>query len=408
MFGISEDRWIDIVTVSSVLAAAGFGMLGLFSEFKVDGKITRSGRLAAGGIALSAMLSILLGVLQDRNDARDNRERNRRADTERAEQKQRFYTQALAFADLTGRMTSLVGTQKTQLGLLAEQNGVQQALLARTTGLLQSTNQLGLSQESNTGRMLRWMWNDTNRVVPSAFAAMIQVTCPKSREALAESEDPIEAIFFDRAAFPKIFNSSWAAMLEYSGAGASGDSGAVLLAQDPRPVVALQSGAEAQTLDPVEIVSFTFNALNNGSKDDATEKMAPITSWVGRTLTLRLMGTNAGFAERVAKATHVPIGPRLSANRFSELEDFPHAVGGRTAVRVSACQARMVVLLHSRVVAESQGRIYEMLPGLYSNGEFGPMSDADRQRNEARVLGFLAIAFDPVTIPRDALPHFAN
>jgi len=168
---------VDILTVSSVVSAAAFGALGLFTDYKKDGKVTRYGFIAAIGILLSAVMSIAVGLLQDRIES------ERRAEAAKSERAKRD-EEDKRFGEQINRLTFVSAT----LG----------DLMADTQRSLLLTEQIGTQQRTSTDRTLRTMWEDAHRIDPSGISATVNYVCMLKKGAslpLLLSENPYMEIY---------------------------------------------------------------------------------------------------------------------------------------------------------------------------------------------------------------------
>jgi hypothetical protein len=367
MLEISAERWVAILTVTSILAAAGFGMLGLFSDYKQDGKVTWAGRIAAGGIALSAMLSILLGVAQDHVDAAKDNARRSEADRERAEQKARFDAQAKAFAGLTGQMGASLDTQALQLAELKRQNAMQQGLVTRTTALLRTTTQLGRQQEGNTLRVLQRMWNDSTWVSADSLSANVSALCgarPGKRPPAILPADALVKLTVSEKGQPESDEIELTAM-------------DVHRINPDSPLVSIQLATLGSFL-PAE--------------RKAAEALGPIESWKHRTARIEILGYRPGLVAAIAEAGGLPIP------EAKPLADYPHLVnegeGPGRALVTDSCLMWITLSIHARIVATGSGKIFEVLP--YDGGDQGI------------IPGYVSIYFPKLDIDPEALPRFAK
>jgi hypothetical protein len=167
LFSISNERWLDVISKASLLFAAGFGLLGLLTDYKKDGKITRWGKIAAAGIVASAVLSIAAGFFRDRMEA----EAATAAKAQRNLEASRFDVQLGQLKNLN-RTMSLVNRRNTTLlasaqgSLLAQERLLtsQGALLSSARRSMLLTAGLTAQERENTGRVLRGLWDEENRV----------------------------------------------------------------------------------------------------------------------------------------------------------------------------------------------------------------------------------------------------
>ncbi len=399
ILGIREETWVDIFTAVSALSAAFFGMLALFTDFKKDGRITRYGRMAVIGIALSATISIGLTLLKSRIDLRKSADAENKARAQRADEATRFKAQEDALKSLAGQM----GTALTQL---RSQNVLQKNLVAKTQDLFRTTQALSAKQDSSTLQVLRRMWQDTNLVTPQALAAVVQISCEfdgggdSGSEADAESWSMATELTARRSVV-RMIGAGWTANLRYTTAAGhrASTGGFAVSASDPRDYPEFENPA-----DPTQSVSFAFGGATMGEQ---LEEMAAIESWAGRDVLLTLSGPAPGLARRWATVAKAPVPGDVAANEIPALERLDEPLGGRTAIAIPQCTANMAVTLHSRLIAEGTGSIFEVTPGLFTHGELGAMSDEQRKDSEKAFPGYVMIVFEPAKVRAEAIPRFA-
>jgi hypothetical protein len=119
---VDDQTWVDVITKASLLAAAGFGLLGLLTDYKKDGRITRWGKVAAGGIVLSAVLSILSGSLKNNVQARASAAANRKERIERDVQAGRFARQIAQLQSLNERMAGVNRDSRTLIANMEDRS----------------------------------------------------------------------------------------------------------------------------------------------------------------------------------------------------------------------------------------------------------------------------------------------
>lgn len=370
MLGISDDLWVKILTVASVLSAAGFGMLGLFTDYKREGKITAFGRLAVGGIALSAALSILLGVLRDKIDAVAAAAAAARAEHERKVEQKRFAEQTNRLMGLADQMALSLGQQKQQLDRQQAQHVLQQALVARSASLMRLTSTLRDEQGADTLRMLRRMWSDANWVSPDRISVTVMFLCQ-----VAPGRN-----------LPSFASDDWSAGLEIL-ADAPTDEATALIHSTRYASFAPRS------LDPVsamQLVTFSpFESLESAT----VERIGPVEFWRDRDVSLQMIGSNPELARRVYQAADEMLPPARPASDFEGLSG--EIYDGRNAVPIETCTTQMSLKVNFRIVAESFGKIYEVLPD-----EAAPEDDGR--------AGFVSVVFQPADVLPQALPSFTN
>lgn len=156
----TEVLLIRFVGICSVLSAAIFALLGLFTEYKKDGVVTKYGRVSIIGIVLSATFSIGVSLLQSDVDRRKSEAdlkssaakaalEARRAEKERNEQSERFRAQIASLTQLNHSMQDNIDRTRT----------------------------LATRQEANTHSLLRNAWDNVNRVSDNSIAVVVKSLC---------------------------------------------------------------------------------------------------------------------------------------------------------------------------------------------------------------------------------------
>lgn len=162
---------IDLIGYASIVSAAIFGLIGLFTEYKKDGKITLWGRLAAGGIGVSAVFAMTSAVLQKQLNTEQQQTARESAANQQAQQRRQFNAQLGQLTGLNHKMSGVNKANGLLLGRMEKSLEGQQRSLLLTTAL-------GRKQDVHTARMLRTMWNDANRITSSSLFLMTNYECP--------------------------------------------------------------------------------------------------------------------------------------------------------------------------------------------------------------------------------------
>jgi hypothetical protein len=180
---------VDILTAISIIAAAGFGALALFTDYKRDGKVTYFGKIAVAGILASAVISLTVNMLQGRIKAS--------ADKRASE---RFSAQLKTLENLSAGLTgiqkdvgaNLVTTRAAASGVdnsLKATKTVQRAMVAslRLQNMLSARTERGFEQErANAEQVLMRMWGDANRVAPSSLEVVTAYNCGVGADPLGD------------------------------------------------------------------------------------------------------------------------------------------------------------------------------------------------------------------------------
>jgi len=170
----SRELLVDLIGYASIVSAAVFGLIGLFTEYKTDGKITLWGRLAAAGIGLSAVFAMTSAVLQKQLNTEQQQNARKAAATERAHQQKQFDTQLGQLMGLNLQMAGVNRDNRALLGQMETSLEGQQRSLVLTTAL-------GAQQRASTSQVLLGLWNESTRVTPASIKLTGFVTCTAVR-----------------------------------------------------------------------------------------------------------------------------------------------------------------------------------------------------------------------------------
>jgi hypothetical protein len=177
---ITDQRWSQIIATISLIATAAFGILALVTNYRQEDRITRWGKIAAGGIIGSAILSILAGILQDRIQAASDHA----AQNDRNIQSGRFDQQIRALSSLNEETSSLNRKNVSLLDAMEQSGKVQKRIISAQRILLGNaeksmllTTRLTGIEKSNTGVVLKSMWDESNRVEAGKASLMVNVDC---------------------------------------------------------------------------------------------------------------------------------------------------------------------------------------------------------------------------------------
>jgi hypothetical protein len=176
-----KEFWVGLIGYASIVSAALFGLLALFTDYKKEGRVTRWGRLYAGGIALSAVLALTSSVLQKQISADAQAAGQRAAGEERARQKGQFDTQLEQFRGLNRQMGRVNDANNRLIASMTETLRGQATLLGHTQRGLLLTAGLGVQERQNTGRVLRGLWDESTRVRNGAVVARVTAICDPVR-----------------------------------------------------------------------------------------------------------------------------------------------------------------------------------------------------------------------------------
>ena len=176
---------VNVVTIVSIVAAAGFGLLGLLTSYKdKDGRITRWGRIAAGGVLLTALLSITSRTIEGRIAAiKDEQARaaaeiaRKEEDADRAAATDRFETQVTLVNGVLADLNKVSArTEKVQAGvnLTIDAQRRQLATAQRTSRRLAQT---AAESQANADRLLRSVWDASERISGRDVTVSARIAC---------------------------------------------------------------------------------------------------------------------------------------------------------------------------------------------------------------------------------------
>ena len=172
-----REFWLNLIGYASIVSAAIFGLLALFTDYKKEGKITRWGRLYAGGIALSAVFAMTSSVLQKRIAADEAAAGAESARRQQERQQTQFDTQLDHLQRLNGQMAWVNENSSTILDRMTASLRTQARLLTSAQQGMLLTSRLGVQERENTGRVLRGLWDETNRISANSVVVNLTFTC---------------------------------------------------------------------------------------------------------------------------------------------------------------------------------------------------------------------------------------
>lgn len=179
-----RERIIDILQVASILSAGAFAALGLFTDYKKDGKVTKYGRLAVIGIVLSAFFSLGTRWLQT-DLAEDQREKAKsdaeRLATETARQRgidaRNFAVQMQELQNLAQGLTDLQDGTRRLNGDMQASLRTQERIQSTVSRSLSQTVLLGREQRTSTMMTLESIWQSANRIDGNGIEMVAFYTC---------------------------------------------------------------------------------------------------------------------------------------------------------------------------------------------------------------------------------------
>lgn len=190
---------VDLISYASIVSAAIFGLLALFTDYKKDGTITRWGRIAAGGIAVSAVFAMTSAVLQKQIASDEQAAGEAAAERQRDEQQAQFDQQMDRLHTLDRQMRQVNEDNRTLLGSMEESLLTQSVLLTNARRSMLMTAGLGAQERANTAQVLRTMWSDANRIDGASIELFVTYSCQvrEGRELprlLSEGADVLVAV----------------------------------------------------------------------------------------------------------------------------------------------------------------------------------------------------------------------
>lgn len=361
--GVSQDvlgKLVDVLQVASILSAAAFAALALFTEYKHDGKITRFGRIAVAGIVLSALFSLgtQWGKAEiDRQKAEAARleeaERRKQADIRDAKELGHYRNQMQGLSNVLGLQNVALDGTRDLLGRMQTSLHRQQLLEAQARGTLLAVEATRSQEKANTIRVLRGMWDESNRVSGGRIVAVVAYQCAVDREkyvpilpdeARAElTLVPMAAVAAERLPL----NRFRAAYIRNS---------VDLVALDEKTTLVKDPIGEIQIQQLSRFSPFGLGA-------DALDALAHPENWSGIGVELRIIGTQPGLAERVAAVARKPLrGPEGLAEKYDLRAGILHGATADAGVRVKVlpCSADMALFINDRQVAEAQGLVAQV------------------------------------------------
>lgn len=373
-----REALVDGLQIIAPTAAALFALLGLFTEYKKDGKVTRYGRLAVVGIVLSALCSLLTQWAQGGLDE----ERSEMAALQAAAQ---LRTEDVRFnrqIKLIGQQTLALGDLNTEsleirdrLRLSLIQLGLLQTNAAHSLG---ATLRLENEQRASTARVLRTMWADANRITPASIQLAIGIDCgpvlgelpvvfPEGSLATIGVARPIDQPAW--AAKSKLFASKLTMTGEF-----------VALASF-QATIATQRKATGDGANVYQAIVF------QSFKSDGLGEFAEPEQWDGAYLDVVIVGFAPGVVAAALEA--MPDYERGGKETLRETYDISKIEANDDyGVSVLPCEATGSVFVNQREVASLTGKVVQVWEG-----------DED-------VSGKVVLKFPVVQVIATAFPRF--
>lgn len=354
---------VTLVGYASIVSAAVFGMIGLFAEYKVDGKTTVWGKIAAVGIALSAAFGLTSAVLQRRADSAQRELTRIAADKEREEARTQYLEQVGQLLKLNRTVTGVNETSATLLenmglSLKAQDRmiGDQRRLLASAHASMLMTSRLQTQQRKGTTSILRGLWDETNRVSGATIVAAVAYQCavdPDKYFPILADEGRAELILIPMARVERErvplarFRSDY---LEGS---------VDLTAIDQKTTLHRDLTGEVTFQQISRFSPFAFGAAG-------LQALSSPENWKGMAVELRVVGVQPELAQRLAAVAREPLRGREA---LAETYDLSSGVAARLSandnarVAVLPCKADMFFFINDRQVAQAQGLVVQLWDG---------------------------------------------
>lgn len=169
---------VEVLTVASVVMAAAFGLMALFTSYKdKEGRTTRYGRLAAAGVVLTALVSLTINTLKGEVDGAKA--------AKAAKKQQNEYEKTLAgFEDVLGlQKQSLIAGQTVQAGLRrslagqSEQLKAQRNQIALSQGVSRGLARSVRTSQANADALLRSVWDASDAVSLRDLSVRVSLGC---------------------------------------------------------------------------------------------------------------------------------------------------------------------------------------------------------------------------------------
>lgn len=352
-----REFWVNLIGLASIASAAIFGLLALFTDYKKDGKITRWGRLYAGGIALSAVFAMTSAVLQKRIAADEAAAGERAARGQRALQKAQFDTQLGHLARLNGRMEEVSGANQRLLHDMTRSLTAQGVLLTNAQRGMLLTARLGVQERENTGRVLRSLWDESSRVTGGSISVTVSYVCGPQL-----GRD-----------FPRLLAQNARAHLQV------GPMAVANRLREPRnqfstvPILGGEGVAELESLDQQVTVNRAVAA--EWGELIQISRFGPFNSdhwlgferpenWEGVAIELVVSGFEPGVVAAAAAATPDDVAADF-AGEFPRLFVVPGYLrqNGELTISVLPCLVHMAVLVNGREVADARGVMVQFRTG---------------------------------------------
>jgi hypothetical protein len=172
---------VDALQILSILSAAGFAMLGLFTEFKKDGRITRHGRIAVFGVVLSAILSLATQAGKAALDREASKVADAKHQAELDNATERFSNQSEALSELLNEQDASLERSKALENALTDarddQDQQSRQLMGRMDNSIAAIDESRAAQRVQATTLFRSIWYNANRIDASALRVRVDYSC---------------------------------------------------------------------------------------------------------------------------------------------------------------------------------------------------------------------------------------
>lgn len=382
---------VTLVGYASIVSAAIFGMIGLFAEYKVDGKTTVWGKVAAVGIALSAAFGLTSAVLQRRADAAHRELSRIAADDERRKSEKQYREQVGRLFEINRTVAGVNETSATLLknmgtSLEAQDRMLtdQRRLLANARESMLMTSRLQSQQRRGTTKVLRGLWNEANRVSGATIVAAVAYNCSVGWDAYfpilpEEGRAQLTLVPMAKVAAEGVPLTRFRAGYVQGSVDLTAIDQRTTLHREPTGEVGFQ---QISRFSP-----FAFGA-------DDLEALSSPENWDGMAVELMVVGVQPDLAQRMAAVASRPVRGRDALAEKYDLSAGVAAAPGPdddgARVAVMPCQADMFLFINDRQVAEAQGLVVQLW---------------DRPGDR---IGRIIVKFPIVAVDTDDFPRFAE
>lgn len=172
IFGIDLGSWTEPLFLISSLLAIAAGVLGFALEHRTpEGKLTRAGKALGIVVVVAGLTALALGLadrkIADEKEQEGDRQRNRQ-----------FESQMRELNRVTGRLDGMTRSLTQLEGNMRESLGAQRELFGVADQNLRASTALQAETQANTIRVLRRVFDESNRIAPDRIAVLASFNCP--------------------------------------------------------------------------------------------------------------------------------------------------------------------------------------------------------------------------------------